>query len=305
MRPRFSLFLIAIALALATASSSQAQVVQKLLDISVTVKSGGSQGSGTLVTRKLPSGDTITFVWTAGHVVDGLRKTRTVVDPESGTPRAVVEFEDAQIVKEFTEDGRRIGEQKFEARILRYSDSEQGEDLALLQVRKKNYTTEGGTEFYLDAAIPPIGTDLYHVGSLLGQFGANSFTTGTMSQHGRVLNLGANGVIFDQTTVTAFPGSSGGGVFLKSDGRYVGMLVRGAGEQFNFIVPARRLAGWAKKAKVEWAIDPKVAVPTYDELDKIKPEDTGVSFNRADAKPKGYGFYLQTPKLPTLGESSP
>ena len=39
--------------------------------------------------------------------------------------------------------------------------------------------------------------------------------------------------IFDQTTCVAFPGSSGGGVFLKRDDpRYVGMLVRGAGEGF-------------------------------------------------------------------------
>ena len=62
-----------------------------------------------------------------------------------------------------------------------------------------------------------------------------------MSQVGRVLDLGSGGgTVFDQTTVTAFPGSSGGGVFL-TDGKYVGMLVRGAGETFNLIVPVRRM----------------------------------------------------------------
>jgi hypothetical protein len=94
-----------------------------------------------------------------------------------------------------------------------------------------------------------------------------------------VLNLGANGVIFDQTTVTAFPGSSGGGVFLKGDGRYVGMLVRGAGEQFNFTVPVRRLVSWADKVGVKWAVDETVPVPSLEDLYKIKIEDTGVKFN--------------------------
>ncbi|HAT67623.1 MAG TPA: hypothetical protein DCS66_24005, partial [Flavobacteriaceae bacterium] len=59
-------------------------------------------------------------------------------------------------------------------------------------------------------------TELYHVGSLLGQTGSNSMTRGIVSQVGRVLNLGSgDGTVFDQTTVTAFPGSSGGGVFLS------------------------------------------------------------------------------------------
>lgn len=276
-------------------------IVQNLQDISVTIRSGNSQGSGTLFTRKLDNGDTVTFVWTAAHVVDNLRKMRSVIDPESGTPRLVVEFQDAEVVREFTEDGRRIGEMKFDARVVRYSDAEKGEDLALLMIRRKNYVGENITaKFYLDKDIPPIGTELYHVGSLLGQIGSNSLTTGVVSQVGRVLDLGANGVIFDQTTVTAFPGSSGGGVYLKGDGRYVGMLVRGAGEQFNFIVPARRLTGWAEKANIKWAVDHSVALPSLDEIAKIKAEDTGVSFkNNAAAKPahadeEAYGFLLTT-----------
>jgi len=282
-------------------------VVQTLQDTSVTIRAGRSQGSGTLFTRKLDGGDTVTFVWTAAHVVDGLKKTRSVIDPDSGTPRLLVEFEDAEVVREFTEEGRRIGEMKFNARVVRYSNASQGEDLALLLIRRKNYVGENiTTSFYLDEAIPPIGTELYHVGSLLGQVGSNSLTTGVVSQIGRVLDLGANGVIFDQTTVTAFPGSSGGGVFLKSDGRYVGMLVRGAGEQFNFTVPARRLVGWAKKTGVEWAINPEVKLPSLDEISKIKVEDTGATFKAAaaDRKPahgdsdeEAYPFLIgQTPE---------
>ena len=258
------------------------KTVDLLQDISVTIKADGAQGSGTLFNRKVGD-NVVTYVWTAAHVVDGLRKVRSVV--VNGTPKVVVEFSDAQIVREYTQDGRRIGEIKMEARIVRYSDAEQGEDLALLQVRKVNFVPATTTATFYDAEkIPEIGTPLCHVGSLLGQVGANSYTEGVLSQIGRVLDLGATGTVFDQTTVTAFPGSSGGGVYTR-DGKYVGMLVRGAGEQFNFIVPVRRMNDWAKRAGVTWAIDPKVKMPTDDELRKLPIEDTGTRFEPTPVHP--------------------
>ena len=49
----------------------------------------------------------------------------------------------------------------------------------------------------------------------------------------------------------------GGGVYLQN-GKYVGMIVRGAGEGFNLMVPlVRRMKAWAKKNDIMWAIDPK------------------------------------------------
>jgi S1-C subfamily serine protease len=260
--------------------SADPKLVSHLQDVSVTINADGAQGSGVMFNRK--NGDDVeTYVWTAAHVVDGLRSTRMVI--VDGSPKAVVEFSDANIVREFTENGRRIGEQRMLAQIIRYSDAEEGEDLALLKVRKKNFVPlEAGVQFYLDDEIPGIGTELSHVGSLLGQIGANSYTEGVVSQIGRVLDLNSRGVVFDQTTATAFPGSSGGGVFLRADGRYVGMLVRGAGEQFNLIVPARRLVGWAKTAGVEWAVDPDVKMPSTEALKKLPVEDTGVTFGSDD-----------------------
>jgi len=56
------------------------------------------------------------------------------------------------------------------------------------------------------------------------------------------------------------------------------------------IVPVRRLHKWAKDAKVEWAVDDNVEMPTQDELDKLPVEDTGVSFSysvKADAAAGG------------------
>jgi hypothetical protein len=95
-----------------------------------------------------------------------------------------------------------------------------------------------------------------------------------MSQHGRLINK----VVFDQTTVTAFPGSSGGGVYTK-DGRLVGLVLRGAGETFNLIAPVRRIHDWSKRASIEWAVDDEVKMPSEDELKKLPVEDNGVSFS--------------------------
>ena len=307
MKSVASLFLVAALLVVTTvAPAADNPLVKKLENVSVTVKSGTGQGSGCMFTRKVGE-ETVSYVWTAAHVVAHLRKVRSVII--NGSPKAVVEFEDAQVVQEFRQGGRRIGEIKMDARVVRYSDAQQGEDLAVLEIRKRDFVpAETTIKFYTDAEIPPLGTELYHMGSLLGQFGSNSLTTGVISQQGRVLDLGANGVVFDQTTVTAFPGSSGGGVFLKSDGQYIGMLVRGAGEQFNFIVPVRRIKEWAKTAKVEWAFDQKVPLPSAEELKKLPIEDAGVVFNaEADRTSKPHGDSLEFPFLlkVTPGESSP
>jgi len=273
----FSTTLFTVLIFCTSIAYSQNKVAQHLQDISVTIRAANSEGSGVIISREIllskGSKDTIkvNFVWTCAHVVDGLRSTRTVID-NRGKPKTVIEFKDAQVVKELTEDGRKVGELKMDAKVILYSDSTDGEDLALLMVRKRGFVDKN-TEFYLAKENVEIGEPLLHVGSLLGQAGANSMTNGIMSKVGRVLNIGSgDGVVFDQTTVTAFPGSSGGGVFVK-DGRYVGMLVRGSGETFNFIVPVRRMIKWAQKRDIEWAIDAKKPAPTIEDIKKIGPED--------------------------------
>jgi hypothetical protein len=60
--------------------------------------------------------------------------------------------------------------------------------------------------------------------------------------------------------------NSGGGVFFKKDGRYVGMLVMGAGEGFNLIVPVRRMHSYAKSAGVDFTMDPSVEPPDEEKL---------------------------------------
>jgi len=206
---------------------------------------------------------------TAAHVVDGLRSVEEVIDPATGPKRQLIRFSDARIVKELVESGRRVGELAMDASVVRYSKDE---DLALLRVRKTGFV-DASVVFYLDDPIPTIGTRLLHVGSLLGQLGANSMTSGIMSQIGRTIDNKE----FDQTTVTAFPGSSGGGVYLES-GAYTGMVLRGAGEGFNLIAPIRRIRKWAERASVKWAIDDSVPMPSSEELDKLPVEDSPSRF---------------------------
>lgn len=277
MFARLLLVAVVVSLPAYGAEPAKKSIPEKLQELSVTIHAHNAQGSGTIVTR----GDT-SYIWTAAHVVAGLRQTREVIDPKTGGKKTVVEFDDASVVKEFIEDGRKVGESRMDAEVVRYSNADTGEDLALLRIRKKNYTT-ASAEFYQGEEIPPIGSKLLHCGSLLGQMGSNSVTSGIMSQHGRVFS----GVVYDQTTVAAFPGSSGGGVYME-DGRYVGMVVRGAGETFNLIVPQRRLAKYAKKVGVEFTINPACPCCKPEDIKKqpIEDESPGGSPTPDDKTPK-------------------
>ena len=258
------------------AAEKKQSTADHLQNVSVTIRAEGAysagEGSGVIFTRKDSRGNLVNFIWTAAHVVDNLRTERKIL--VNGSPKTLVEFKDPMVTKEIRQNGRTVGRLQMDAEVLKYSESEDGHDLALLRVRKLNFVTDS-VVFYLDKSIPPLGTDLLHVGSLLGQFGANSMTDGIYSQHGRVIKS-LNKRIFDQTTCTAFPGSSGGGVYLKHDGnaRYVGMLVRGAGEGFNLIVPVRRMVEYCEKNKIMWALDIKVPMPTEEDLKKMPIENT-------------------------------
>ena len=227
-------------------------IPQFLQEISVTVRTKETQGSGVILLR----GDT-NFVLTAGHVIRGLRHQESSINEH----KERVFFNDAEVVQELIEDGRKVGVLSFTAKVISYSKAEKpGEDLGLLQLYKKRAYAKSVT-FYVDN-IPPVGTNLFHCGSLLGQFGANSMTTGIISQLGRTLD----DTVYDQTSCTTFPGSSGGGVF-TTDGRYIGMVVRGAGEGFNFIVPVRRIRTWTNRIKAGFVFDEKkpITIPILEE----------------------------------------
>lgn len=270
---------VLVALSLLCVPAFADTIPEQLQQVSVTIKAGNAQGSGNIVTRKIGD-DTVSFIWTAAHVVADLRTTRTIIT-SAGSTKTLVAYKDAEIVQERQQDGRRVGEVKYDCKIVKVSDADYGEDLCLMMVRCKNaYPLRTSTKFHLEADyIPPIGVELAHCGSLLGQFGANSYTTGVLSQTGRTLPMkGANVKVFDQVTSVAFPGSSGGGMYLKTNGVYIGMLTQGVQrlQGFNFIVPIRRIHKFAKDSKIEWALDPEATMPTLEEVEKIPVEDAAV-----------------------------
>lgn len=261
-----------------TSASYAAEVSSYLQDISVTIKTAKGEGSGVVFTREIQTETglkKINFVWTAAHVLENIRNVKTVLGVD-GHLKKVVEFQDAEVIKKLVENGRTVGQLAMDAKVLKYSDAKDGEDLALLMIRKFNFV-DSSAKFSQDPDNKGValGTQLYHVGSLLGSEGSNSMTTGIMSQVGRTISLnGGAKVLFDQTTVTAFPGSSGGGVFL-TNGEYVGMLVRGAGETFNLIVPMRRITKWAKEESIEWALDQTKTAPSLADIEKLSVEKLG------------------------------
>ena len=303
--------ILGLSLSISSVAAEKKQTTaEHLQNVSVTIRAesgfSAGEGSGVIFTRKDKKGNLVNLVWTAGHVIDNLRSERKVL--VNGTPRTLVEFKDPTIIKEIRQNGRTVGRLQMDAEVLKYSDASDGHDLALLRIRKLNFVTDS-VIFYLEKdKIPALGTDLLHVGSLLGQLGANSMTDGIYSQHGRIIK-DLNKHVFDQTTCTAFPGSSGGGVYLKKDARYVGMLVRGAGEGFNLIVPVRRMISYCEKHRIMWALDSKVSMPTEEELLKMPVENTPKEKEEAkdrerEAAKKMFPFMLRVtyPKLLIIKE---
>ena len=155
-----SLLVFATWMALVSTALSQ-DLAQQLQDVSVTVQAGRSEGSGVLITRNVKTtGDKvekINFVWTAAHVIDNLRSVRTII--RQGRPVQLVEFKDVQVVQELVEQGRKVGELRMDAKVLKYSHSENGEDLALLMVRKKNFVDMNAGFISTDETVA-IGKDL-------------------------------------------------------------------------------------------------------------------------------------------------
>src|SRR5271157_3009867 len=226
---------------------TQAKILADLQAVSVLVKVHGGSGSGTLVTRQV--GDvTKTYVWTAGHVVREEMKK----DKKTGA----VTFGNVLICQEFRYKGKSIGKSEVQAKVIAYSDPEMGEDLALLEILQDDFRPLTiSARFDLTAEVQPIGTKLVHVGCTQGRY--NSVSYGVISQTD--IDLLKTGKMFEQTSTMAYPGSSGGGMYLE-DGNYIGMLTRGVGAGLNFIVPMRRILPWAKSMNCEWALDPKIEV---------------------------------------------
>ena len=271
--------------------AAERYVPEYLNKISVTVRAEAgysrSEGSGTLYVRKVDGKD-VAFCWTAGHVVADLKKTEEVI--RDGKPLRKVTFENPKLLRELrNKDGRRAGEVVVDAQVIRYSNAEE-HDLALLMVISEDFKADATAEFFpKDGGLPRIGTHLWHCGSLLGASGGghNSVTDGVLSARGRILFKQP----FDQQTCPAYPGSSGG-IIADAKGRYLSMLVRGAGSDFNLSVPVARMWKFAANNGVEWAMNPGIPV-TMKQIKALPIEGPAVVKPKDDGKTKKYPFLIR------------
>lgn len=230
------------------------------------IKSKEDCGSGFMVSRKRGN-DTIHFVWTAAHVILNSEITKSVID-SSGKISFVTHYDDVYIQHDIVENGRIVGQNVYTGEIIRFSSCVRGEDLAILQIRKRNLPLKG-ISFYSKDKIPNRGLPLWHVGSILGKSCFNSTSDGVISSVGRI----DDGKIFDQASIPAYNGSSGCGLYLKSTGECVGMVLQRC-EAPNIIryKPVREIEKWATKTNCLWAVY-DMEVPSDEEIRETPVRD--------------------------------
>jgi len=96
-----------------------------------------------------------------------------------------------------------------------------------------------------------VGDEVYHIGTLHSKHYRNSLSAGLIAYVGRQ----TYGKVFDQTTVVVFPGSSGGGLFDKRDGKYIGMLTLWTSPNLNMMNPCRRIKKVLDANGFDWFFD--------------------------------------------------
>jgi hypothetical protein len=270
------MFLVVVMLLVAANSvtgQDLSKVAPKIQATAVTICVGKSCGSGVLITRELVGPDgklrKYNFVLTCGHVVSGLKKTRTEHSNQFGQITYTT-WEEAKISQQVVKDGKPVCVINLTAKVVFYSaceeDDPDGQDLALLLVQGDKIIDINTTFNVKD--IMGVGVGLIHCGTPKGQH--QSVTTGIVSFVGRGVKFPSGATsIFDQICVSALPGSSGGGIWTQ-DGKYVGMLVRQTDENFNLMIPTRRIKVWADALNAAWIYDVGATLPPLSTIPLMK-----------------------------------
>ena len=250
-------------------------VPEFLVSVSVTVDTPESIGSGIAFTRKDSKGNNVTFIWTAGHVV----RHHDVVDPltflftNPGTNLPVIippnhvytYLTNLSVIQDVITNGEFAYKTNLCVTLIKCSPDDEGQDLAILRV-EGNFFNTNTVVFDLSGRIPKLGEPLYGVSSPFSEYA--SFSTGVYSSIGRRVD----GLVYDQTTLVVFPGSSGGGVF-STNGLCMGLNDAMRESGMNYIIPIRRIQKWAKEEHMEWALDPSIPMPSEEELKSLKLTD--------------------------------
>lgn len=228
------------------------EVAQELQKITVTVQSTFPEcpvtGSGVLITKKFSDKNTRTFVLTAGHVANYIVPNENV--------------KKAKVVLYSKQNDKIVETRELNATIL---DVCREKDIALLMVDKTNCTTNT-TYFY--QGTPPQGTMVYHMGSFGGREGANSFSVGYLSKHDVQI---APSVILEQYLIPTVPGSSGGGIFMKtSKVEYVGLVSQKNSNSCLLlaVVPVTIITEYFTNNGFGWLVDNSNNVVDVKELER-------------------------------------
>ncbi len=271
MRKKMLLLVVALfAGSLGAFACGSGDLLEDAIEMSVMVDPGGGGfGSGVVFKNKASS-----FVWTDAHVVEGTQKIAEVIDPKSGLNKTVVTYKDVYITSEIVEDGRKVGEDRRLAKLIRY---DRKQDIAVFLVYQKNY---GKKSVKFASGIPKRGEPIWHIGCSHGPVGYNSLSDGVVSAVGRLrknngyADRADEAIVSDQITGVAHHGNSGGGVYSQADGQCLGLVTEFLNVTDNaifthssfIITPARRLREWAKDVEVEYALDDTKTVPSLKEI---------------------------------------
>jgi len=238
-----------------------ADVAERCQNNTVIITYGRGHGSGVLFTR-----DNTTFVWTVGHVAHRFMRS-------NGS------FDTATIVQ---------GNKKAEARVLRASDYEITDDIALLQIIDRVPLTgdpalhealncdkndialmqvpnsvTGDAKFYRAFNHVKVGQLIIHVGTPGSAIHELSVFRGSVSYINRLYNIFPvlEPRFVDQINVTGGPGCSGGGVFDAETGGIHGFISLSTACGISFITPTRSIYEFAKTHDCLWAFDREVLLP--------------------------------------------
>jgi S1-C subfamily serine protease len=221
-------------------------IVDIARDNTVIVRTLISEGSGVIFSR-----DGKSYVWTCAHVFDNTSSLVPMKDKRSGTFKSYRAYAPIVILKNTIRGERTVDGMATIATVLRI---DRDQDIAVLELMD---ALPNSTKFYLDREIPPVGETVYHVGHYKGSFAEYSFAQGNIAYIQRDLK-GYD--YLDQVSLTAYSGSSGGGVFLE-DGRCIGMveLVTAGGDSCAFYIPIRRMMQWAKDHGISYLLDENIS----------------------------------------------
>ena len=227
-----------------------AQMAQRqAVDVHVIKQNGRSQsGSGTAFLRKTKDNKDIAFILTCVHVLIHNNITGERTFPKSlkvVTPKGTAKVDNILI----NNMGLKIG---F--------------DVAILITTNNLEIFESASMVELDDP-PPVGEKIYAVG--------NSSGLGSMVVEGIIAKrncwLPAHQQFYDILSARVSAGFSGGGVYRRSDGKYLGLIsMKHAEAGYGIMIPSNQIITFLESTKQRYIVDLTMEAPTLKEILGLK-----------------------------------